>query len=475
MTMKIFPVILCGGSGTRLWPLSRSLYPKQFLPIVSDRTLLQETIARVSDEGFAPPLMICNADHRFLVAEQLREAGIAPGDIVLEPCARSTAPAAAVAALLAEAIDPDALVLLLPSDHVIDDGAAFSQSITIASQAAAVGRLVTFGMAATGPETGYGYIRRGAPIADIDGAFVVDGFVEKPSQSKAEDLLAKGGYDWNSGMFLYSAAAYLTELSRLAPDILAACRQAVDTGTRDLDFLRLDKAAFEACPPESIDVAVMEKTDKAAVVPAALGWSDVGAWSALWDISDKDASGNVFVGDVIAEDVEDSYLRSEGPMVAAIGVSDLLVVATDDAVLVAPKGRSADVKAVVERLRREGRTEHHSHLKVHRPWGWYQGLDGGRRFQVKRICVNPGARLSLQYHHKRAEHWVVVSGTARVTCGDTVSDLTANQSTYIPIGEKHRLENHGVEPLHLIEVQSGDYLGEDDIVRLEDDFARNDD
>lgn len=470
--MTIYPAILCGGSGTRLWPLSRGLYPKQFLPLAGDRTLLQETAARVSGDGFAAPILICNADHRFLVAEQLREAGLAAGEIVLEPAARSTAPAAAVAALLAKAKGEDALVLLLPSDHVVSDQHAFATAVAAARAAAVQGRLVTFGMAATRPETGYGYIRRGEPLAGVSGAFHVERFVEKPSRPAAEAMLAEGGFDWNSGMFLFSASAYLDELAKLEPAMLEACRRAVDAGVRDLDFLRLDADAFARSPSESIDVAVMERTANAAVVPAELGWSDVGGWSALWEIGVQDDGGNVFVGDVVAEDVGGSYLRAEGPMLAAIGLDDMIVVATADAVLVTPKDRAGDVKAMVERLKREGRSEHHAHLKVHRPWGWYQGIDAGPGFQVKRICVNPGARLSLQYHHQRAEHWIVVSGVARVTRGDEVVDLAANQSTYIPIGEKHRLENPGAEPLHLIEVQSGGYLGEDDIVRLDDDFAR---
>jgi mannose-1-phosphate guanylyltransferase/mannose-1-phosphate guanylyltransferase/mannose-6-phosphate isomerase len=473
--MTIYPAILCGGSGTRLWPLSRGLYPKQFLPIAGERTLLQQTAARVSGDGFGAPLLICNAEHRFLVAEQMREAGLSPGEIVLEPVARSTAPAAAVAAHLARAAEADAQVLLLPSDHVVADAAAFARAVATAAQAAKKGRIVTFGMAAETPETGYGYIRRGAALAGVEGAYEVDQFVEKPSQEDARRMLADGGYDWNSGMFLFSAAAYLDELAALEPVMAAACARAVDAGARDLDFLRLDAAAFSESPANSIDVAVMERTDKAAVVPCELGWSDVGAWSSLWDIAERDTGGNVMRGDVVADGVSGSYLHSDGPMLAAIGLADMVVVATDDAVLVTPRGRAADVKAMVERLKRDGRSQHHAHLKVHRPWGWYQNIDNGDGFQVKRICVKPGARLSLQYHHKRAEHWVVVSGRARVTRGDEVVDLSANQSTYIPIGERHRLENPGTEPVHLIEVQSGSYLGEDDIVRLEDDFAREKD
>lgn len=468
----IYPAILCGGSGTRLWPLSRELYPKQFLPMTSDRTLLQETTLCVANYGFAPPMMICNEEHRFLVAEQLREIGITPGGVILEPSARSTAPAATVAALLAHASDEDALVLLSPSDHVIGDTAAFAKAIEVSTQAAAKGYLVAFGMAATNPETGYGYIRRGAPLDGADGAYVVDRFVEKPYREKAEQMLAEGGWDWNSGIFLFSAAAYLAELEHLNPAMLSVCQDAVDRSARDLDFLRLNAEDFDACPAVSIDVAVMEKTDKMVVVPAELGWSDVGSWSALWDIGGRDEGGNVLLGDVVAEEVNGCYLRSEGPILATIGLTDMVVVATEDAVLVAPKNRAADVKGIVDRLKRDGRSECDSHLKVHRPWGWYQSVDVGENFQVKRICVNPGARLSLQYHHHRAEHWIVVSGTARVTRGDDTFDLSTNESTYIPIGEKHRLENLGQEPLHLIEVQLGDYLGEDDIVRIEDDFKR---
>jgi len=468
----IFPAILCGGSGTRLWPLSRELYPKQFLPLVKEQTLLQETAGRVVGKGFAAPMMICNADHRFLVDEQLRDVNIKAGEIVLEPAPRSTAPAAAVAALLAVAHDDDALVLLLPSDHVITNTNAFTTAIETAGAAAKAGHLVTFGMAAKGPETGYGYIRRGPALNDIDGVFRVDQFVEKPSREAAEAMVTEGGFDWNSGMFLFSAAAYLDELAVMEPVMLEACRKAVNCGVRDLNFLHLDADAFSKCPIGSIDVAVMEKTSKAAVVPTEMGWSDVGSWSALLDIAEQDDKGNAIVGDVVAEDVTGSYLRSEGPMVAAVGVDDLVVVATEDVVLVAPRSHAADAKKIVERLKREGRSEHQIHLKVHRPWGWYQGLDAGAGFQVKRICVNPGARLSLQYHHKRAEHWVVVSGTGLVTCGEKVFELTTDQSTYIPIGERHRLENPGTAPLHIIEVQSGTYLGEDDIVRLEDDFKR---
>lgn len=468
----IYPTILCGGLGTRLWPLSRASYPKQFLPMVTDQTLLQETVARVSKSCFAAPMLICNDEHRFLVSEQLREISVKPAEVILEPMARSTAPAAAVASLLARANKSDALVLLLPSDHVIGDASAFENSVAAATEAASKGYLVTFGMEATNPETGYGYIQRGSPLKGVDGAHVVDRFIEKPSKKLAEQMLIEGGYDWNSGMFLFSADAYLEELERLNPVMLFACQDAVNRSVVDLDFLRLDADAYEACPARSIDVEVMEKTDKAAVVPAELGWSDVGTWSSLWNISEHDECDNVLMGDIIAHEVSGSYLRTEGPVLATIGLTDMVVVATEDAVLVASKGRSANVKSIVECFKQEGRPEHHSHLTVYRPWGWYKGIDSDERFQVKRICVNPGARLSLQYHLHRAEHWVVVSGTARVTRGDDTFDLASNQSTYIPVGEKHRLENPGQGPLHLIEVQSGSYLGEDDIIRLDDDFRR---
>ena len=427
---------------------------------------------RVANRGFAAPMMICNDEHRFLVAEQLREVGITPSDIILEPSARSTAPAATVVSLLAQSDNRDALVLLLPSDHVISDTAAFADAVATATQAAAKGYLVTFGMSATNPETGYGYIRRGRSLEGVDGAYVVDHFVEKPSRVRAEKMLGEGGYDWNSGMFLFSARAYLEELARLNPEMLFACQGAVDRSVQDLDFLRLDVDAFNGCPSGSIDVSVMEKTDKAAVVPAEMGWNDVGIWSALWNIGESDACDNVIIGDVITHEVSGSYLRTDGPTLATVGLTDIVVVATEDAILISSIDRSADVKSIIERFNQEGRTVHHTHLKVYRPWGWYKGIDIDDGFQVKRICVNPGARLSLQYHNHRAEHWVVVSGLARVTRGDDTFDLGVNQSTYIPVREIHRLENPSEEPLHLIEVQSGGYLGEDDIVRLDDDFRR---
>ncbi len=472
--MHIHPVILSGGSGTRLWPLSRALYPKQLLPLISHETLLQETIGRVGHAPFAAPLIICNGEHRFIVAEQFREVGVTPLDIVLEPTGRNTAPAAAVAALLLERQDPDAIAFLLPSDHLIRRRDRFYRAIETAAKAVGKHRLVTFGIEPHAPETGFGYIRRGTEIEGVTGCFSVAEFVEKPDSKTAEDFLAGGEYAWNSGMFLFSVRDFLEELDRLNPGMVAACRNAIDKGARDLDFLHLDADAFEACPAVSIDVAVMERTDRAAVVPASMGWSDIGSWSALWEISNRDGSGNVVHGDIVTMDVTDSYLRSEGPLLAAVGLDDMIVVATQDAVLVAPKDRAQDVRHLVNRLEEDGeRHEHIHHVRVHRPWGWYQSVDVGHAFQVKRICVNPGAKLSLQYHHHRAEHWVVVSGTARVTHGEDEITLVKNQSTYIPIGVKHRLENQGDEPLHIIEVQFGDYLGEDDIVRLEDIYARS--
>ena len=471
--MRIHPIILSGGSGTRLWPLSRALYPKQLLPLVSRETMLQETAARIAHPPFTAPSVICNGEHRFIVAEQLRAVGIHPQAIILEPQGRNTAPAAAVAALMALDHDPDALVMLLPSDHVIRERHSFGQAVEAAANAAQAGYLVTFGIEPTAAETGYGYIRRGEALEGLPGCFKVARFVEKPDRATAATFLAAGEYAWNSGMFLFAAKTFLEEAGRFQPTLLEACREAVAKGRKDLDFFRLDGDAFAACPAVSIDTAVMERTARAAVVPAALGWSDVGSWSALWEISEPDAQGNVVKGDVFAQEVTGSYLRSEGPMLAALGIEDLVVVVTQDAVLVAPRDRAQDVRQVVTGLEENLRGEHINHVRVHRPWGWYETVDAGPKFQVKRICVNPGAKLSLQYHDHRAEHWVVVSGTARIVHGDRELVLEENQSTYIPIGVRHRLENGGDEPLHLIEVQSGDYLGEDDIVRLDDDYARH--
>ena len=468
----IHPVILSGGSGVRLWPLSRSLYPKQLLALHSRRTLLQETVLRITGDAFAAPLVICNAEHRFIIAEQLREIGTEAARIVLEPVGRNTAPAAAVAALLLAEQDPGAVMLLLPSDHVIADVGRFHAAVATGASAAGDGALVTFGIAATKPETGYGYIHRGAPVVGTEGCFRVDRFVEKPDHATAAAYVESGDTDWNSGIFLMGAGAFLAELERLDPELLAHCREAVEGATEDLGFLRLDTAPFEGTESISIDHAVLEKTDKAVVVPVDMGWSDVGAWPALWEISDKDGDGNVSVGDVLIEDSRNSYVRSDGRLVVGIGLDDMVVVATDDAVLVAPKGAAQSVRNAVARLKEAGRPEHAQHARVYRPWGYYQSIDAGDRFQVKHISVNPGARLSLQMHHHRAEHWVVVSGTARVRRGDETLLLSENESTYIPIGVTHSLENPGTVPLRLIEVQSGTYLGEDDIVRFEDLYGR---
>lgn len=468
----LHPVILSGGVGSRLWPLSRSLFPKQLLALAGNHSLIQDTVHRATGPAFAPPLIVCNVEHRFLIAEQMRAAGQASGAIVLEPAGRNTAPAAAVAALMLAEKDPDAILLLMPADHVVQDLDAFRQAADSAATAAAQGFLVTFGIAPRGPETGYGYVQRGAPLSESAHTFAVRRFVEKPDVATAQDYIEAGDYYWNSGMFAFRASSFLAELERLEPGILANCQAAIRHGKQDLDFFRLEPKAFEACKSISIDYAVMEHTQKAAIVPVEMGWSDIGSWEALWDASDKDSDGNALKGDVLHHATRNSYLRSEGPLVAAVGVEDLIVVATKDAVLVSRKDASQDVKKIVEQLDKAGRELHVTHRKVFRPWGAYEGLDIGDNFQVKRITVNPGAKLSLQMHHKRAEHWVVVSGTAQVTCDDKVFLLRENESTFIPLGAKHRLENLGAEPLHLIEVQSGHYLGEDDIVRFEDSYGR---
>ena len=470
----IYPVILSGGSGTRLWPLSRAALPKQLLPLASKHSLLQDTVSRLVDmPEIANPLMVCNVEHRFMIAEQMRQIGATPRAIVLEPVGRNTAPAIAVAALMLSRDDPEALMLVLPADHLIGDVDAFHAAIRIAAEAAKNGHLATFGIVAAIPETGYGYIQKGAPLADPKGAFQVAAFVEKPDLPTAQQYVDSGDYFWNSGMFLFRATDFLNELQSLRPDILEASRAALDAATLDLDFVRLDPAAFEACPSESVDYAVMEHTRCAAMVPADMAWNDIGAWSALWNVAVKDEQGNATRGDVMLEDARNNFVRAETRMVALLGVSDLVVVETADVVLVARKDQVQDVKKFVERLKAEKRCEHLVHKQVYRPWGWYEGIDQGERFQVKRIMVKPGEKQSLQMHHHRAEHWVVVSGTASVTCGDLVTLLSENQSTYIPLGTTHRLENPGKVDLHIIEVQSGTYLGEDDIVRLEDIYKRN--
>jgi len=463
----IVPVILSGGSGTRLWPLSREAYPKQFLPLVGDDTMLQATWKRVASIAGAAPIVVANQEHRFMAAEQLRECKVQPQALILEPVGRNTAPAIAIAALQALAGGDDALLLVLPSDHVVRNEAAFHAAVKQAAIAAEGGKLVTFGIVPTAPETGYGYIK----AATGEGVRAVDRFVEKPDLATAEEYVASGEYFWNSGMFLFRASRYLKELETLQPAILAACRQALDKAARDNDFIRLDADAFAASPNDSIDYAVMEKTADAAVVPLDAEWNDVGSWSALWEVSDKDADGNACHGDVIALDCKDSYAYGNR-LIAMVGLQDVVVVETDDAVFVGHKDRVQDVKEIVGQIKRDGRSEAAAHRKVYRPWGAYDSIDNGARFQVKRITVKPGATLSLQMHHHRAEHWIVVSGTAEVTRGDEVILLSENQSTYIPLGVTHRLKNPGKLPLELIEVQSGSYLGEDDIVRFEDSYGR---
>jgi mannose-1-phosphate guanylyltransferase/mannose-6-phosphate isomerase len=468
--MNLIHVILSGGSGTRLWPLSREGHPKQFLALAGEHSMLQATWLRVADlGGEGAPLVVTNEDHRFMVAEQLRQAGCRPAAIILEPVGRNTAPAIAVAALQAIAGDDDPLLLVLPSDHAIADETAFRAAVRAAMPAAADGALVTFGIVPSAPETGYGYIK----AASGDGVRAVERFVEKPDLANAERYVASGDYLWNSGMFLFRASRYLQELERHRPDILAACRMAVASAQRDADFLRLDRAAFIACPSDSIDYAVMEKTDAARVLAVDAGWNDVGSWAALWDVAEHDGDGNASHGDVLALDCRDTYAWTERRLLALIGLDNVVVVDTDDALLVARKDCVQQVKDVVARLKGDARREAVLHRKVYRPWGAYDSIDMAERFQVKRITVKPGAALSLQMHHHRAEHWIVVSGAARVTRGEDVFILAENESTYIPVGTKHRLENPGKVPLELIEVQSGSYLGEDDIVRFEDVYGRS--
>jgi mannose-1-phosphate guanylyltransferase/mannose-6-phosphate isomerase len=466
----LVPVILSGGAGTRLWPLSRELYPKQLLPLVGPHTMLQETVRRLEGLEVTTPIVVANEAHRFLVAEQLRTIPCAPRAIVLEPVGRNTAPAIALAAHAALAADEgDSLLLVLPADHVIADVAAFHAGIDLAMAAAREGALATFGIVPDAPETGFGYVRRGALQG---GAYRIAQFVEKPDLARAQSFLDSGEYYWNSGMFLFRARRYLEELEQYAPDIASVCRSAFAGATRDLDFTRVDAATFQGCRSESIDYAVMEQTAAAVVVPLDAGWSDVGSWAALHAASVQDGSGNTVRGDVITEDTHDSFVYSESRLVATVGLRDHVVVETKDAVLVAPRDRVQDVKKLVARLKSDGRYEHSLHREVFRPWGSYDSIDAGERFQVKRLVVRPGGVLSLQMHHHRAEHWVVVSGTAQITRGEEVFLLEENQSTYIPVGVRHRIENPGRIPLHIIEVQSGGYLGEDDIVRFEDRYGR---
>jgi len=468
----LIPLILSGGSGTRLWPVSRKNLPKQFLSLAGRETLFQQTVSRTrSIPGVHDPIVIAADDHRFLVAEQLSELDIAGAGILLEPVARNTAPAIALGALQAISLDPDAVLLVLPADHLITDNSAFVQAVEDAIPLARKDWLVTFGIRPERAETGFGYIRRGDSIAPS--AFRVDRFVEKPDAATAASYLADGGYDWNSGMFLFKASRYLEELQRFAPGMLEVVRTAFAAAVRDLDFIRVDEASFAQAPDNSIDYVVMEHTGHAAVVPVSCGWSDIGSWSALWLAADHDAEGNLREGDTIAIDTTGSLLRShDRHVVATVGVHDLIVVTTADATLVAHKDAAQDVKRIVERLRQHDRSEHELHRVVRRPWGSYDSLESGARFQVKRIIVKPGAALSLQKHKHRAEHWIVVSGVAEVTCGERVFLLNENESTYIPRGSVHRLRNPGDTPVELIEVQSGDYLGEDDIERLDDVYGR---
>ena len=465
---QLQPVLLSGGSGTRLWPLSREAYPKQFLPLAGDETMVQATWRRVEALADLAPIVVANEEHRFLVAEQLRQVGAPVPAILLEPVGRNTAPAIAAAALQAMAGGADPLLLVLPSDHVVRDVAGFQRAVREASSAAEAGALVTFGVVPDAPETGFGYIQAEAG----DGLRQVLRFVEKPDAATARSYLDAGGYYWNSGMFLFRASRYLEELARFRPDIVDAVRAAHAAARHDGDFVRLDKDAFSACPSDSIDYAVMEKTADAMVLPVDIGWNDVGSWSALWDVAERDADGNAHHGDVIAVDSRNSYAYAQR-LVALVGLDDIVVVETDDAVMVARKDKVQEVKQVVARLKQEQRSQAVLHREVHRPWGSYDSVDNGGRHQVKRIKVKPGAALSLQMHHHRAEHWIVVSGTAKVTRGDETLLLSENESTYIPLGVKHRLENPGKVPLELIEVQSGSYLGEDDIVRFEDVYGRS--
>jgi mannose-1-phosphate guanylyltransferase len=457
---------MAGGSGTRLWPLSRAARPKQFLMLNGDKTMLQQTLERLSGLPTSESITICNEEHRFFVAEQMREIG-AVGKIILEPVSRSTAPAVALAAL--EAQDEDALLLVLPADHVVLDEDAFRQSVELAIPLAQAGKLVTFGIAPTEAHTGYGYIRVGE---EIECGFKVATFTEKPDADTAANYLSSGGYFWNSGMFLFKASSYLSELSKYRPDISGACEEAFSNSSTDLDFIRLDPVAFEACPEDSIDYAVMERTEHAVVVPMEAGWNDIGSWSSLWELSEKDGAGNSTTGDVILLDVTNSMIKSESQLVTLIGVDDLTVVSTRDALLVASRHRVEDTKAIVSTLKSGKRSEWELGQEVYRPWGRFTSVDSGSRYQVKRITVAPGSRLSLQRHQYRAEHWVVVSGVARVTIGEKVFSLHENESTFIPIGTTHCLENESQLPLTIIEIQTGNYLGEDDIERFSDLYGR---
>lgn len=465
----MIPIILSGGSGTRLWPLSRKMYPKQFLSLLHDETMLQKTLSRLDGVDHGSPIIVCNDEHRFIVAEQARQIGLENLSIILEPFGRNTAPAIAVAALQALTQAEDPLLLVLSADHEITDEAAFCASVKQAQPLAEAGKLITFGIVPTQAATGYGYIRRGAAVGQ---GFDVDEFVEKPDQATANSYLASGDYYWNSGMFMFRAQRYLAELEKFNPEMVANCRKASANMAEDIGFLRLDSDAFGACESDSIDYALMEKTALACVIPMDAGWSDIGSWSSLWEQGKKDGEGNSTHGDVIMTDTEGSFVHAESRLVTTVGVRDLVIVETQDAVLVADKSQAQEVKQIVERLKSENREEENFHRIVYRPWGSFDSVDEGEGYKVKRISVKPGARLSKQMHHHRAEHWVVVRGTARVFRNDEIFDLHENESVFIPLGATHYLENPGSEPLDIIEVQSGSYLGEDDIVRFEDFYGR---
>ncbi len=467
----IVPVILSGGSGTRLWPLSRALRPKQLLSLVSESTMIQDTVSRLNGiDQLAAPIVVCNKEHRFMIAEQMRSIDINPAAIILEPFGKNTAPAVAISAIKTlQIFGDDAVMLVLPADHVIQNTSAFHRAIEAAKQAAMENKLVTFGIVPNSPETGYGYIKAATSNDNIK---PVEQFVEKPDKETAESYIKQGDYFWNSGMFMFKASTYLNELEKFNQEMLSASKTSLEKGSDDLDFIRLDKNSFEKCPSDSIDYAVMEKTDQAVVVPVDIGWNDIGSWTALWEVGQSDERGNVTHGDVCVVDSNNSYIHSETRLVSAVGVSDHVIVETADAVLVAHKDSAQNVKDIVDELKATKREEALVPHKVYRPWGTYECIDCEDRFQAKRIMVKPGARLSLQLHHHRAEHWIIVQGTAKVTCGDKEFIMSENESTYIPLGEKHRLENTGKIPLELIEVQTGSYLGEDDIVRFDDVYGR---
>ncbi|MBD9499396.1 mannose-1-phosphate guanylyltransferase/mannose-6-phosphate isomerase [Pseudomonas sp. BGr12] len=468
----MIPVILSGGSGSRLWPLSRKQYPKQFLALTGEHTLFQQTLERLVFEGMEPPVVVSNQEHRFIVQEQLEALSLKTQSILLEPFGRNTAPAVAIAAMKLMSEGRDELLLILPADHVIEDQRAFQRALALATNAAEKGEMVLFGIPADRPETGYGYIKSGDERGLPDGVIRVERFVEKPDEARAQQFVEEGGYFWNSGMFLFRASRFLEELKKHDADIYDTCLLALERSQHDGELINIDAATFECCPDNSIDYAVMEKTRRACVVPLAAGWNDVGSWSSIWEVHEKDADGNVTMGDVVVHDSHNCLVHGNGKLVSVVGLEDIVVVETKDAMMIAHKDRVQDVKKVVNQLDAAGRSETQNHCQVYRPWGSYDSVDMGGRFQVKHITVKPGARLSLQMHHHRAEHWIVVSGTAQVTCDDNTFLLTENQSTYIPIASVHRLANPGKIPLEIIEVQSGSYLGEDDIERLEDVYGR---